>query len=306
MSLQSLVAACVRYSGLPRLIRHTWAANKATILLYHDPEPECLDRHLAYLSRRYHFVTLDRLVDAIHAQDWSGMPQRALVITIDDGHRGNARLGDVFRKYGCRPTIYLCSQLIGTLRHFWFEVVKRHDPSMFDELMHVPNAERLRLMEERIGYTPTREYPDAERQALSFEELKEVAEWADLGSHGRIHPILTTCDETELESEFAGSRKELTEILGSEPVHFCYPNGDYGEREIDGIRKAGYRSARTIDVGWNSLRSDPYKLRICGVTDDASVNKIATQMTGVTIWLNFLRAGGGFTGRKPITRIREA
>ena len=121
MFAANLISAVVRYSGLPSLVRKTFARNKATVLLYHDPKPETLEQHLAYLSKSYQFVALSRIVDAIHAQDWSGLPPNALAITVDDGHRGNAELGDVCRKYGGRPMIYLCSQIVGTRRHFWVD-----------------------------------------------------------------------------------------------------------------------------------------------------------------------------------------
>ena len=94
MNPKRLFTAAVRFSGLPWLIRRTYAANKATILLYHDPKPEALDRHLAYLSRRYHFTRLSDVVDAIHTQDWSKVPRRALVLTVDESkvaHQGLAQ-----------------------------------------------------------------------------------------------------------------------------------------------------------------------------------------------------------------------
>ena len=62
--------------------------------------------------------------------------------------------------------------------------------------------------------------------------------------------------------------------------HFAYPNGDYGEREIEYVKKCGYKSARTIDCGWNSINTDPFKLKVTGVQDDASINKLCAQISG--------------------------
>ncbi len=118
MFAANLISAVVRYSGLPLLVRKTLARNKATVLLYHDPKAETLDKHLAYLSKSYQFVSLSQIVDAIHSQDWSQVPPNALAITVDDGHRGNSELGEVCRKWDGRPMIDLCSQIVGTLRHF--------------------------------------------------------------------------------------------------------------------------------------------------------------------------------------------
>jgi hypothetical protein len=97
------VAVALRCSGLPWLVRKALGRNRACVVIYHAPAPDVLDRHLAYLARSFHFLPLGALVDAIHARDWSAIPPRALVVTLDDGHRSNADLLPVFRKYGVRP-----------------------------------------------------------------------------------------------------------------------------------------------------------------------------------------------------------
>src|SRR5258705_5223266 len=112
--------ALLRYSGIPFLVRHLAASRKATIILYHSPGKENFENHIRYLSSRYNFITLDNLVDATRTKDWSGIPRRALVVTFDDGHRSNYELLPLFEKYRIRPTIYLCSRIIGTHRRYWF------------------------------------------------------------------------------------------------------------------------------------------------------------------------------------------
>src|SRR5881392_1900258 len=108
-----LAAALVGWSGLPWLLRETYARRKVTIFLYHRPDPTDFRRQLRYLSRRYTFITLDRLVAAIEAQDWSTIPPKSLVVTFDDGHRLTVGLLDACREFGLVPTIYLCAGLVG-------------------------------------------------------------------------------------------------------------------------------------------------------------------------------------------------
>ena len=290
--LREAIAFTLRYCGLPWIVRNTLARTRCTILLYHDPTPEGLDRHLAYLAPRYRFITLDRLVDAIHSRDWSGIPARSVVVTLDDGHRGNVHLKPVFQRYGVTPTVYVVSRVVGTLRHFWFQ----HVGEACYPLMPLPNEERLRVLRESFGYDPSRDYEAASRQALSDEELTDLAGFAEIASHTCFHPILTTCSDPECAWEIEQSKRDLESRFDRECRNFSYPNGDYTEREIELVRAAGYRSARTVDVGWNSVRSDPFRLRVMGVTDDASVNILAAQTTGLTVYLRQLVAGS-FSGR---------
>ena len=54
------------------------------------------------------------------------------------------------------------------------------------------------------------------------------------------------------------------------------------------VTHAGYRSARTIDVGWTDLGSDPFRLKITGVSDDAPLDMVVAQLSGITRWIRDL------------------
>jgi peptidoglycan/xylan/chitin deacetylase (PgdA/CDA1 family) len=250
--------------------------------VYHDPTPEALERHLRYLSRRYKFVALDRLATALHTKDWSQIPPRALVITLDDGHRGNARLTEIFRRFLVTPTIYVCSQIAGTNRHFWFLDV--HDD---EALKPLSNRARISQLQAR-GFVETKEFPSLERQALTRGELEMLAGVSEVGSHGRFHPILTNCSEEEAADEIRLSKGEVEALSGQSCMHFSYPNGDYGAFERQVVKAAGYASARTTEPGWNGQDADPYSLKAYLVPDDSSVNRIATSLSGLPAQLGKL------------------
>ena len=122
MGLKSVVlksvARALRLSGLPTAVLRA-NRSRATIVFYHDPEPECFEAHLRYLREHFHFVTFDAVVDAVATGDWSTLPPNALAFTFDDGHRGNHRLLPIFRRYEIRPLIYLCSRIVATHNGFW-------------------------------------------------------------------------------------------------------------------------------------------------------------------------------------------
>lgn len=278
----------VRWSGYAPLVRNTVARRRVGILLYHDPEPDVLDRHLAYLGARYTFITLDQLVDAIRQRRWS-LPAKSLVLTLDDGHRGNIQLLDVFRRHGVSPTIYLCSQIVGTHRHFWFLEIENPEP-----LKSLDADRRLALLRQASGFEETREHQ--ERQALNHEEIEQLKEHVDFGSHTRFHPVLTTCPDADCWAEIQLAKEEIEGLVGSDCRHFSFPNGDYSARELALVQRAGYASARTLDIGWNSVATNPYRLKILGTNDDASLNRLAADLAGVGSYLARVRIGS-FRGR---------
>jgi len=280
--LKETSAFALRWSGVPFLIRHTVARTRASILLYHDPPPSLLDRHLSYLARHYNFVSLTLLVESIRSGDWSRMPPRPLAVTLDDGHAGNFSLLEVFKRYAVVPTIFVCTKIVGTLRHFWFQDAR----DGFDSLVDLPNEERLRVLRQKFDFDVDRDYGPEQRQALTVEELALMSPYVEFGSHTRYHPTLTTCQSAECEEEIAGSKAELEELLGLPCKHFSYPNGDYSDREVELAKRCGYLSARTADVGWNSRNTDPFRLRVVGIGDDTSLNMLTAQLSGI----RFLRS----------------
>lgn len=203
MVKKEVAAFVLRYSGIPLFIRNVYARNKCCILLYHNPSRNVLDKHLSYLSKRYNIITLQVLVDAIRSKDWTRVPPKSMVVTLDDGHKGNFKLLETFKKYKIRPTIYLTSQLINTNRHLWFML-----PGIQSEpLKKCTNSERLRHLEENFGFTPTKEYPEEERQSLNIDEIRSMQGFVDFQAHTCFHPILITCSDDECKEDLSMQKR---------------------------------------------------------------------------------------------------
>lgn len=279
MSVADLAATIVSRSGLPALVRATIARRRPSILLYHDPTPQVLDAHLRYLGSRYSFVTLDAIVEALRQERLDDLPPRALAITIDDGHRGNAALVDVFRAHGVVPTIYINTQIVGTTRHYWFLDVS--DPEPFKRLA---NGARLAALAEQ-GFEQTEEHGAESRQALGRDEILAMRDHIAFGGHTRFHPILPACTTEEATQEIAGCREEAVDLTGRPCAHFAYPNGDNTARDRRLVHDAGFQSGRSTRIGWVGPRTDVYRLPILGVPDGATVTRLAADLTGVTSWL---------------------
>lgn len=275
---KNALAFAFRYSGLTALVRATAHRRRVGILLYHDPPFHLLERHLDYLSKHYVFLTLDDLVGALEAGEWSGLPAHCLVLTFDDGHRQNLELVPLFRRYGIRPTIYVSSDAVLTSGRFWFR-----EPGVDPEpLKRVSNARRLAALE-RLRVSNPGMVAVAERHAFEAADVKRLTNVIDFQSHSVTHPILPMCTGAEAEWEIKHSRIQVESLTGQPCEHFSFPNGDYSEREIHLVKKAGYRSARTTRIGWNGRAADPFRLKIIATPDVASVNVLAAQLAGVLL-----------------------
>jgi peptidoglycan/xylan/chitin deacetylase (PgdA/CDA1 family) len=282
-ALQELFAGLLRFSGLPYVIREVFTRNRCAIILYHDPDPMVFEAHLGYLAKHYSIIPFSTLVSAIDNRDWSQIPPRSLVIHIDDGYARNYRLLDTMQRFKIRPTLYLCSHVVASNRQFW----SRLKNGTAKQLRLVENPQLLEKLRTETGFTP--ELETASRQSLSQTEIQSMAEQIDFQSHGRYHFSLLTLDDEELKRDLSESMARTEELTGQPCRHFSFPYGDYGQREIDQLRECGYRTARTTEPGWNTVRTDLFRLRVLAdVPGDASVNALCMQLTGIPRFLKRL------------------
>jgi peptidoglycan/xylan/chitin deacetylase (PgdA/CDA1 family) len=271
-------------SGITLAVRKVLWRDRVAILVYHDPQPDVLDAHLSYLKRICEVTTLSDL----HRD---GHGRARAVVTLDDGHRGNAALLPVFRKHGIRPTIFVCSGIVAQPREFWWMSRGIAQPDI-ESLQRLPDADRMSKLAS-AGYADNAE---AEPTGLDAREIDLMRPHVDFESHTRFHPVLTRCGDDRCLDEIAGSKSEVEALTGQRCEHFAYPNGSYGAREVAMLQASGYRAARTCDAGWNDRRTDPFRLRAFEISDTATVRWFAVQLTGLPAYLHNLRGGGGFRG----------
>jgi len=267
--------AALRATLLPFLFREI-QRRKVTIIVYHAPQPEVFDEHLAVLERLYNIIPLSTYVAAREAGATSALPPKALIVTIDDGHRSNYLLGAVIAKHHVPVTIFLCSGVIGTKRRFWF----LHLPTAANvqHLKTVSDVERNRVLR-GIGFENAREFD--ERQALSEAEIEELKPAVDFQSHTVFHPILTQCQIESAAAEIVDSKHDLEARLSDDVYALAYPNGSYSEREAALAARAGYRCALTLDRGLNSDDTPLFKLRRIALPDDADRHELIVKTSGL-------------------------
>jgi poly-beta-1,6-N-acetyl-D-glucosamine N-deacetylase len=267
-------AACrlLRLTLIPYLARRALQTSKITILVYHRPSAETLERHAAFLQRAYNLISLRRFVEARSRGALHTLPPRSLVISFDDGHRSNYELLPVLERLAAPPTIFVCSGIVDTNRRFWFNLVRNPEP-----LKLIPDRERVAVLDA----LQTSDGNSSERDALSRAELNELRRVADIQAHTVTHPILPACSPEKAEQEIRGVKTDLEKGYGLDVYAIAYPNGDYSDREVRLAGEAGYACALTLDLGFNDASTDLLRLRRTPVEDDDDVHVLAVKACGV-------------------------
>ena len=290
--MRALIFKILRLSGLPFLLRELLQRNRVTIVMFHDPAPEQAERAFLYLKKHYRLIGLNTFLEARSSGSLKNLPKKSLVITLDDGHIRNCDLLPILKKHQIPVTIFLCAGLVNTRRHFWF--LEQFSGMDKEQLKQMPNNQRLEILA-NAGFQQDREYENA--QALTKAQIMEMKDQVDFQSHTSFHPCLHTCSDAEAHSEIFQSKKTLEQEFGLPINALAYPNGDYSQRDIELIKEAGYACAISVDFGFNSIHTDPYRLKRLSIDDTDNPDTVAVKASG--LWTLLL----GLLGKRKWNRL---
>lgn len=271
--LKTIIFHILRFCGASLVWWQLQQNGKVTILCFHDPSCDDFRRYVRHLKKWYNIISLEAYLTARVKGSMVDIPDHALVLTIDDGHRRNVELGVVLAEENICVTIFLVTGNINTTQPFWWTLPSA--PSEVEALKRVPNHTRLNLLKK----TPTSDTVD--RQALTSAEIKYLARYASFQSHTRSHPILPRCTTAEAKEEIVESKADIEQLFGWTVTSLAYPNGDYSERDIQLTRDAGYLCALTVDEGHNDARTDLFRLKRVPIDDDAGVSELLVKASGL-------------------------
>ena len=277
----------LKISGLPFIIRELVQKNKVTILLFHDINKEIAEKTFLYLKKNYNIISLNEFIKSHQKNCKNRIPKKALIITFDDGHIGNYEILPILKKYNIPITIFLCSSIINTNRHFWFRY--KNQSTGTQKLKYLSNKEKLEVLA-KVGFKQEQEY--RKPQALQADHINKMKRHVNFQSHTMFHPILPKCNNEEAANEIINSKKALEMDYDLNINAIAYPNGDYSKRDIDLIKKAGYKCGLTVDHGFNTLKTDLFYLKRLSVNDTADLNELIVKSTG--IWSFFKTVNGRF------------
>ena len=282
--VRSIVFTLLRFSGIPFLVRELIQRRKITIVVYHATSAGVAEQHLRALKERYSIISLADYLAWRKQGALGTLPFKSLIITADDGHKNNFELKPLLEKYQIPVTVFLCSGIVGTHRHYWWS--HTNDSAEAQALKALPDEQRVEVLL-RKGHADRREYET--RQSLSRAEIAEMKSAVDFQCHTVFHPILPACSIERVRWEIVESKETLEREHGLKIYALAYPNGDYSDREVGLLRDAGYTCGLTLDGGFNDSETDPFRLRRVALPDDAGVNEVLVKTSG--LW-TFLKAFG--------------
>lgn len=120
---------------------------------------------------------------------------------------------------------------------------------------------------------------------MTWAELRGLAtEGHEIGSHSRSHPVLTLCDDQQLQHETQLSRERMEAELGQDVTSFCYPNGNFDDRVVAVLARTGYRSAVTTRWGRNDAATSPFRLFRCDIQGRTSRSALGELSAARLAW----------------------
>ena len=246
------------------------------------------ESRMRWLDRFFRILPLgDSLVQLKEGR----LPSRAVSITFDDGYADNVDIAlPILRRLGIPATFFIATgflnggrmwndTIIETVRKNGARAIRRtygdratlpcetdaqrraaiHQ--LLGDLKYLPEAER-RSQVEKFAQAVDTPLPGLMMTESQVRQL--AAEGMEVGAHTISHPILTWMGREEARNEIFGSKQELEGLLGQAVPLFAYPNGkpgrDFGEREVEIVREAGFQGA--VSTGWGaaSARTDFFRL----------------------------------------------
>lgn len=123
---------------------------------------------------------------------------------------------------------------------------------------------------------------------MGWKQAEELTrEGFELGAHSTTHPDLTSCDDSELRKEVAGSRAMLEQRLGRTIISFSYPFGRHNHRVRDAVQAAGYQLACTSRYGVNRTIDPRYGVCRTEVGGDDDLKTFRRKLRGKYDWLRY-------------------
>ncbi len=150
---------------------------------------------------------------------------KALTFSYDDGVRQDARLAEIFNRYGLKCTFNINTGLLSP-ENRWT-------------------------------------YRGADCIHMTAEEIKASLQGHELAVHGAEHLDLTALSYMQQRKELEQDKANILSIFGTEPKGMAYAYGNYNEQSLKIEKECGIKYARTVksthsfDLQSNLLEFNP-------------------------------------------------
>lgn len=287
-------------------------SNLKIILMYHrlseDLKYELYDHAMYVKAETFssHINEIKKYMDIVNLENIvynKDNNKRLCAITFDDGWIDNYNFAyPILKNTNTPATIFVCSNMIGTNKKFWFDSLnellnmalklnmERGIIEYFSTvvpLKHVKNLDQSLLFEiclqlkklapdkiETIindGYNKLNIKNQDDRHILNWNEINEMCDGGiSFGSHGLDHEILTKLKFEEQRKAIEQSYKTLRIRTKKFVPFFAYPNGDWNKNSLKLLLSTGYSGAVTTKLGTTNFYQSRFLLKRIAIHEDIS------------------------------------
>lgn len=224
---------------VPVLCYHRFGSGSSKMIV----SPAQFDAQLEWLAKnRYRVLSLDELAAFLAGRQ--AVPQRSVVITIDDGYESVYRYAyPALKKYGFTATLFVYSDFVGARDGLsWAQLQDMAQSRVIDIQAH---SKTHRNLIERLAGESDLVY----RQNIDT-EVKQPR-WA-------------------LERQLAAN--------GVRVRHFAFPFGDANEAVLLALQQNEYALGLTVNAGGNAHFADPLLLRRTMIYGDHSLEDFKSKL----------------------------
>jgi len=281
-----------------------------------EPTQQQFDWQMALINNYFNPISLS---EALRLLSQSALPANSVCVTFDDGYLNNLEVAQpILAKHNVPATVYVASafsegenmwndQIMDLVAHYTgdslnlssvdmgivslsnLEEKRQTAHKIIISLKCLPINERLNKVQKLKSDNPC---TLPKKKMMTPAQVKELADLGvEIGAHSHNHPILSKLTDAQLESEISQNTKCLQQWLDKPIVHFAYPNGrpsiDFDDRAIAQLKKQGFESAVTTEMGFSTPKTDPLLLKRFTPWDN---NPIKFHLRMLLNILNFYKA----------------
>ncbi|MBA4366807.1 MAG: polysaccharide deacetylase [Desulfobacterium sp.] len=280
---------------------------RGTLPLFTHLHVDLLREHLKFLKSNYNVISLSEFTSCLkERKPW---PERAALITFDDGLRNNYEVAfPVLKEFDLPAVIYLTVNYIGTDKLLWFDELylllkKCLEDAVKTELLAeylgpIPDScdigelypicskrlknksimERMEIIKrlKQLACIEGNPILSEPFKFLSWEQVLEMKSSGliEFGVHTATHRMVSELSPDEWEKEIVAPKNKIEKIIGNTIDTFCYPNGvpdvDFFQEHEKFLKSRGYVCAFSAHEGLNSPKYDQYRLGRISVGSDIS------------------------------------
>jgi len=333
MRWRRLAISAFRGVGGLRIVARWFGRDRLTVLAYHrvvDPtaagfvgfaqnasaSPESFADQMRLVASEYNPVSVHDVAGAVEGRP---LPDRALLVTFDDGYRDNHDLAlPTLTEHSIPAVIFLATDHIGSHDPFWWDrvawIFETAGPGE-EELPVLGQASWESTREMATKWIVAAKLLTESEKAVAIDDLADVLDAPEVGStfaasnldwdmvrsmqdrniafgaHTCTHPILSRVDLDTARVEVARSVERVAKETGQMPVAFAYPNGlpgDYPDAVVEIVSQTGIDLGFTLSPGPARRREysgDPLRIPRVYVHHNDDLVSFRAKMAGIPRFL---------------------